>query len=184
MRMWALVASALARDVRSIDGRTWLGGIAIGVVLVAGVLKAVDVAAFAEVLSNWKWLGSAGAGALVVLVPAVEIGLGMAWFFGLARRTISVVTVFLLLVFSSAYLFQLITSGAPQCGCLGLLDRYIAARYQEELVFARNGLLILMIMASLWPHRKLVQGVTTRRDALDVQHECSAAPGSRCLNCC
>lgn len=145
---WAIMRSYLSKDVLTIDRGTWPGAVAAGVVLIAGMLKAADVVSFASALSSWEWIPARAAGAIAIIVPTIEVGLAVAWFLNVNRVGATRAMLVLIIVFSVAYAAHLLLVGAPECGCLGRLEQYIAIRHAEVFVLGRNGILCVLLMIS------------------------------------
>lgn len=109
-----------------------------GVLLVAGVLKAYDAATFAESLATWQLLPQGARPALAVVVPAAEIGLALAWFINLGRLVPLIGALLLLIAFTGAYVVHLLFVDQPLCGCLGVIAALQDARVERVVLLSRN----------------------------------------------
>lgn len=120
----------------------WCAHAVMGFSLIAGLLKAADLGQFADDVRTWELLPRAAVGPLAVGLPLLEIGLGAAWFLGLARRAALAGTLGVLVVFTVVFLAHLVLARPPNCGCLGLLQQYADHRQAAWIVIGRNFLLI------------------------------------------
>ncbi|MBM4107508.1 MAG: type II secretion system protein [Phycisphaerae bacterium] len=124
------------------------GQCALGFVLLAGLLKSVDLSAFRDVLASWRTLPESWAPWVGTFVPTSEVLLGGAGVLGLRRRWSAAAAMSLLALFTAAYVHEwALGDRSPACGCLG------AVSTPEESgiwVVARNVLLMGALAAGLW----------------------------------
>ncbi|MCC6661559.1 MAG: prepilin-type N-terminal cleavage/methylation domain-containing protein [Phycisphaerales bacterium] len=144
-----------------------------GVVLAAGLLKAADLAQFADDVRTWELVPRAAVGPLAVGVPLLEIGLGAAWFLGLARRAALGATLAMLVLFTLTFGVHLAFASPPNCGCLGILRQFADHRQAAWMVIARNSLLI----GAGWIGLRSVRIRGTARPPVPRSSATSAQPG-------
>lgn len=128
-----------------------IGGIGVGLVGVAGLLKAADLESFEAALRGWFLVPGLVRGAAAFVVPALEIGLALAWFLAVRRRLMGLLVVGLLASFSGLYGLHLALGEAPDCGCFGTLVAFERGRDQAWWLFVRNGVLAgLVLIGVVW----------------------------------
>jgi hypothetical protein len=125
--------------------------------LLAAWHKLAGREAFAAALRAYRLLPDGLVRPLVLLLPALEIGLALAWLTGAARGVAAGATAALLLVYAAAIAINLLRGRVHiSCGCgLGASDG--DARLSWWLV-ARNGLLALAAGAGALPVADRVLG--------------------------
>lgn len=113
------------------------------VFLLSGLLKAIDTAAFADLMSEYgaTWFGFAAP-----LIIFVEIFLGVMLVFDFYAKPISWGTAIFLLVVSSIYLYGVTARGITNCGCFGPISWLNSKPW---LTFTRNGILLGMLVPTL-----------------------------------
>lgn len=112
--------------------------------VVAACAKLVDHEAFRRSLETWELVPSGLHPVLAVLVPAVELGLGLAWWLGVRRRVVGWLAVGLLGLFTGVYGAHWVVASPPDCNCLGTLLAWEHARDQAYGLFVRNAVLIVL----------------------------------------
>ena len=120
------------------------GGIAVGVLGIAGVLKLLDIGEFSTTLNTWTIVPSGMVYPIAIGVPTLELSVILAWIAGLRTRIVFIWSATLLISFTVAYLIEYFASGAPNCGCLGLASK-IPFTQSTGAVLGRNALLIAML---------------------------------------
>ena len=113
------------------------------VFLLSGLLKAIDTAAFADLMSEYgaTWFGFAAP-----LIIFIEIFLGVMLLFDFYAKPISWGTAIFLLVVSSIYLYGVTARGITNCGCFGPLT---LLNSKPWLTFTRNSILLVMLLPTL-----------------------------------
>ena len=113
------------------------------VFLLSGLLKAIDTAAFADLMSEYgaTWFGFAAP-----LIIFIEIFLGIMLVFDFYAKPISWGTAIFLLVVSSIYLYGVTARGITNCGCFGPISWLNSKPW---LTFTRNGILLGMLVPTL-----------------------------------
>ncbi len=113
------------------------------VFLLSGLLKAIDTAAFADLMSEYgaTWFGFAAP-----LIIFAEIFLGIMLVFDFYVKPISWGTAIFLLVVSSIYLYGVTARGITNCGCFGPISWLNSKPW---LTFTRNGILLGMLVPTL-----------------------------------
>lgn len=116
------------------------------VLLIAGLLKAYDVAEFASALRTWtlfpKWLPLF----LAPVVPALEIAVALGWFLRVRPRLAIASAAALLALFTGVYVLHLSMGEAPKCGCLGLIKAFQDSKHEATALITRNGVLLAILI--------------------------------------
>jgi uncharacterized membrane protein YphA (DoxX/SURF4 family) len=116
--------------------------------VVAGIAKMADPPAFAHEIHNYGLVPGRAVNAMALVLPWLEIIVGVALFLGIATRTSAKILGFLLIVFIAALSINLARGKAVDCGCFG--TSAVAKTPQErlfemKLAIARDvGLLLLV----------------------------------------
>jgi uncharacterized membrane protein YphA (DoxX/SURF4 family) len=106
--------------------------IALGAIFVAAALpKIADPPAFAHMIYNYRLMPGAFVNALALLMPWVELVVGVLLIAGVWRREAALVAVLLLLVFLVAIGWNLARGHAVDCGCF---DVRSAGKTPEQLL--------------------------------------------------
>lgn len=136
--------------------RIWLERIArwcvAGVLVGAGIGKAVDLRAVGRTIGDFGLVWSGWEDATAVGVIAAEIVAGGLLFF---RRPMGYLSAAALLIVFAAVLAYGISIGLDiDCGCLGAVDRWAGVTLRTAL--ARNVVLLVVLAAAWWwrPARK------------------------------
>lgn len=111
--------------------------------LLSGLLKAIDTAAFADLMSEY---GATWFGFVAPLIIFIEIFLGIILVFDFYAKPISWGTAIFLLVVSSIYLYGVTARGITNCGCFGPISWLNSKPW---LTFMRNGILLGMLVPTL-----------------------------------
>ncbi len=115
--------------------------------VVAGFAKIADPPGFAHEVHNYGLVPAAAVNAMALVLPWLEVVVGLGLFFGLARRSAAKILAILLLVFIIALSINLARGRPVDCGCFGTatVHRTDAERLDEmKLVILRDvGLLLL-----------------------------------------
>lgn len=113
------------------------------VFLLSALLKAIDAAAFADLMSSYGalWFGF---GAPVIIF--VELILGVLLIFNIYPRQVSFAASIFILLVSSAFLYGVLYLGITDCGCFGHLK---LLNSKPWFTFLRNGVLFGLLIPSL-----------------------------------
>jgi uncharacterized membrane protein YphA (DoxX/SURF4 family) len=84
---------------------------------------------------------------LVWSVVLSEIVLGLLLFFRIAQKTVAIITIAVLVLYSLQLGYLLAFTNSPSCACLGRIKQYQSGRTTSSLGLARNS---LMIGSLLW----------------------------------
>ncbi len=125
----------------------WL---AMGVLLVAGVGKLLDVETFDRSLVAWTVIPSDARLIVAWGLPTIEVFLALAWMARFHRRRTSLAALVLLTSMLTAACIQLSTTRVPSCGCFGVLERYLTFTNDGWVLVAKGGLLLGMILLGKW----------------------------------
>ena len=116
----------------------------VGIVfLLSGLLKAINTAAFANLMSLYgaSWLGL---GAPLIIL--IEIFLGIMLVFDFNPKQITWSSIVFLCAVSLIYLYGLLAKGITDCGCFGPLTWLNSKPW---LTFTRNSILLALLIPSL-----------------------------------
>jgi type II secretory pathway pseudopilin PulG len=153
------------------DRSWWLIAVPLAAMLVAGVMKAIDIGSFAAQLTTWPLIPRGWEPGVAMAVVNLELLVTVPWFLGLSRTASPVGAVVLLVLFSIAYAAHHLLGHRVSCGCFGQLRMLEALDHQAPLVLARNALLTLMLMTGL------ILGHQNRgRPGLNTPARCGIAP--------
>lgn len=118
------------------------------VFLLSGLLKAIDTAVFADLISayGYIWFGFAAP-----VIIAIEILLGMLLIFNISPHVTVFSTVVFILAVSIIFLYGILFRDITDCGCFGPLT---FLNSKPWLTFTRNGILILLLIPSLFKQQQ------------------------------
>lgn len=123
--------------------------VAVGVVGLAGLLKAVDVVGFSQLLTHWTIIPRSCVSVLAITIPMLEVGLATAWFAGLGRRVAVAGIIGVLVAFSIGAVWQYVGHKPVPCGCFGSSLADEASMGNLFVVLARNGAICAALVAYL-----------------------------------
>ena len=152
------------------------------VFLTSGLLKAMDAAAFADLMSRY---GAAWLGLAAPLVILFEIGVGVMLVFDFyPNHTAGIAAAFLLIV-SGVFAYGVICRGITDCGCFGPITWL---NTQPWLTFTRNGILLGMLLPTGFAGKEntappaLASGIFMAVIAVIVMFMCGfSMHGAQCL---
>ena len=131
--------------------------IALGAIFVVAALpKVVDPPSFAHMIYNYRLVPGAAVNAFALVMPWVEILVGLALILGVWPREAAALAGLLLLVFIAAIGFNLVRGHAVDCGCF---DVHSAGKSREELlnemrwVLIRDAAMLLLVAQVLLARR-------------------------------
>ena len=119
------------------------------VLLGAGVLKLIDVSAFAMDLLTWELIPDWAAAPLAYAVPFAEVSLAGLWFLRVWRRWAVVLAGVLLVVFTVGFVGHLVFAEAPTCGCLGKVLQFEDHAHAAWFAIGRNAVMLLVYALGL-----------------------------------
>lgn len=124
------------------------------VFLLSGLLKAIDTAAFADLMSEYgaTWFGLAAP-----LIIFAEIFLGAMLVFDFYPKHIAWATVIFLLAVSAIYLYGVTARGITNCGCFGPITWLNSKPW---LTFTRNGILLVLLLPTLVRRKEQSTAIT------------------------
>ena len=132
--------------------------LALGVIFVVAALpKIVDPPSFAHMVYNYRLLPAAAINFFALVLPWLELLTGLCLVLGIWKRTATLITVALLVVFIAGISVNLARGNAIDCGCF---DVSAANRTREQrltdmkLVIARDIGLLLMAGQLLYATRQ------------------------------
>lgn len=123
-----------------------MSGTALGVLGVAGAGKLLDLWTFYQSLSDWRLLVASLRAPTALAVPICELAVCVAWFMTSRRAYVEYVAIGLTLSLSTFVAFHLLTVGAPNCQCFGLLAAFDRWSRSGAALLARGAALILLLV--------------------------------------
>ena len=87
--------------------------------VVAGISKVVDPPGFAHEIHNYALVPGVAVNAMALVLPWLEIVVGVALFLNVATRSAARILAFLLVVFIAALSINLARGRPVDCGCFG-----------------------------------------------------------------
>lgn len=123
-----------------------LASVAMLVLFVAALAKAVDIPAFVDTLSTWQFLPAGFRSHVGLMTPMAEATVALLWFLGLARLAACVAAIGLLIVFTGLYVAHAAFGQTPECRCLGALLAFDASVHAAWFVVGRNVALIAALL--------------------------------------
>jgi prepilin-type N-terminal cleavage/methylation domain-containing protein len=129
---------------------SFCSGLIVSIVFViAALLKFVSLPQFESQSRSWSLLANDDLRAAVTfLVPSLELIFGGCWLVGAFSRACMRGMLAMLVVFSTAYVFELATGGTPACGCLGFALAHEALANSAPAVLGKN--VALFVAGCLW----------------------------------
>ena len=129
--------------------------------VVAALPKVLDPPSFAHMIYNYRLVPGAAVNALALVMPWVEILVGLALILGVWPREAAALAGLLLLVFIAAIGFNLVRGHAVDCGCF---DVHSAGKSREELLSEMRWVLIrdaamLLLVAQVLLARRTSRGL-------------------------
>jgi len=111
--------------------------------LLSGLLKALDAATFANLMSKYgaEWFGIAAP-----VIIFVEVILGMLLIFNVQPRALAIITTGFVILVSCVYLYGVLARDITDCGCFGPLS---FLNSQPWLTFVRNGVIVALLVPSI-----------------------------------
>lgn len=127
----------------------WTGAVALAIVFMgAAIPKILDPHNFALIVFRYQILPYALVNVAAIYLPWIELVLAVALMWpGRARRGASLLAVLLLLVFSSALVFNLARGINVACGCFSVNPD---ARHNAIASIARDAVFLALAVATFW----------------------------------
>ena len=127
------------------------------VFIVAALAKIADPPGFAHEISNYKLLPASAVNPLALVLPWLELVIGICFFLGMFRRTAGRLAAILLVVFIGALSINLARGRPVDCGCFGTSSK---PKTEAE----RLGDMKLAILRDLFFLAMTAQLLVARRD--------------------
>jgi hypothetical protein len=119
--------------------------IVMGIILLAGIIKLLDLYSFKLSLEQWTVLPPQLRHVATYSVPSFEFFVAGLWLVNVGRR-LAFFSVFGLLVsFVIATILQMTFGKMPDCGCFGMVERWIAFTNENYGTLLRSGLLTVSL---------------------------------------
>jgi uncharacterized membrane protein YphA (DoxX/SURF4 family) len=125
--------------------------------VVAGIAKVADPPGFAHEIHNYQLVPGIAVNAMALVLPWLEIVVGLALFLGIATRSAATILAFLLAVFIVALSINLARGRPVDCGCFGTSTVVKTAQQRladMKLAIARDVGLLLLAAQSLAADRE------------------------------
>lgn len=117
------------------------------VIMFAGITKLVELDRFARSVETWTLVPSYIRSSAVLLVPIVELAVGLGWFLGIGSMRAWLFCAGGLLAFYTALIgVQSAAASPPDCDCLGLLLRHAEWMRSAQAALVRNGLMLILLL--------------------------------------
>ncbi len=149
------------RKAADLLARPWLtvrAQIALGAIFVAAAIpKLVDPPAFAHLIYNYRLVPAPFLNLFALVLPSLEILLGVALLLGIWKRTAAGLAGLLLFVFLAALSFNLVRGNAIDCGCfdVSVAGRTVAERLSGMRMDVLRDIGLLALPAQiLWATRR------------------------------
>lgn len=122
-----------------------INSIFIGAVfLLSGILKAIDSATFADLLSQYGFVWFGYAAPVIILC---EIAIGMTLLFRVYVRPITWITLGFIIGVTAIFAYGLLFRNITNCGCFGSLA---ILNHYPWLTFSRNAVILVLLVWSLF----------------------------------
>lgn len=131
----------------------FLTAIGMAVLVLSGIMKLLDLGQFSEAIKTWSIIPTALAPIVVIVVPTAELLLGGAWLLGFRRTGAAVGALILVALFALGISVQLLTGKPPNCGCMGLIEKYHESQRAGWWHLGWNAALATCFVPGVWPTR-------------------------------
>lgn len=111
-------------------------------VLIAGLTKLADLAAFEDSVRTWDLLPRSAVLPIAWCVPTLELVAAGGWFLRLWPRASVGLSALMIGAFTVAFLVHLVLSRPPDCGCLGKLVHFESLDTAARVFMVRNSILL------------------------------------------
>ncbi|HRJ48993.1 MAG: hypothetical protein KF787_06555 [Phycisphaeraceae bacterium] len=144
---------------------TLLAGAIVLVIGFAGIAKLLAIDQSIEDMAAYSIVQLPGpvVGSGMLLLSAFEVLIGAAWFYSPARRVAQVAALLLLGVLVVGLSVQIRYSNPPNCGCLGLLQRFETLSTDARGAL-RRGWILTILMAAAMLAQVPVTGMEKKKD--------------------
>jgi len=116
------------------------------IVGIAGAMKLLDLYSFKVSIEQWTVFPLLMKVLAVFALPALEVLLAGAWILNIERKHAFYSTLSLLFVFVAASLFQMFFGQMPECGCFGVLEKWIAFSEGTYTTLVRSLLMTILVL--------------------------------------
>ena len=146
------MAGRLFWPVASRFGRM-LSAFVIALFGIAGTLKLLDLQTFYGSLKTWEYIPGAARVAIAVTVPALELGVFLLFFLTRHKYGAIISSIVLLVLFSGFYLYHVVFSTTPDCGCFGKVALYFESQRSAQGILVRNAVLLAVLITGAFGYR-------------------------------
>ena len=122
----------------------------VGILLIyAAFVKAVDVTDLNKVLL-FDHVPVAVISQLALILIQLELILGAALVFGVAKRQVLIMVIGLFLLYTAQLVYLLFFDSPPKCACLGALQAFQSAHAEAQFGVFRNALILAALVLYGW----------------------------------
>lgn len=109
--------------------------------MASGIAKIISPAEFGKVITSYQIVPYVWVVTLTLVIPYLEFIIGMALVINLYPKTISVLAMLMLVVFTAVSEYRYITGDVSDCGCFGK----ILQRKNDWTLLAENSILMFFL---------------------------------------
>jgi len=137
--------------LRYLEQLGWVVRLVVFATLVfAASSKIVAMSEFARALAAWRLVPDMFSPAFAVVIVLIEIALPMYRLISNYAVWPELLTVFLLVGLTAAYVTESLVAEPPNCSCFGLLAAHISHEQGLWQQLARNAVLLGLLIAGMW----------------------------------
>ena len=119
--------------------------------VVAGVAKMFDTMGFARIIGNYHLVPSSWVMPLAILIPYLELAIGLMILLDFYRRLAIIVGSILIIIFTTVSMYMYLKTGvASDCGCYGKL----IIRKNNLALLIENSLILVALILNRKPSPK------------------------------
>ena len=125
--------------------------------LAAAIGKFIAVDEFMVSLESWSLIPQSFHPIIAIFIPSIEITLSLLVLIRISPRKACVGLLVMLVVFTVMYLYQIATSEAPDCNCLGKIKAFENFQNNTMFVIGRNLVMGVMLCLGLYMSRSEIK---------------------------
>jgi prepilin-type N-terminal cleavage/methylation domain-containing protein len=120
---------------------------AMAFLVVAAISKFSDIRAFQSSLHTWSAVPTVLHPAIAVIIPSLELILGMTWICGFHVKKVRWFATALVAGFTVGYALHWLLLQRPECECVSLLASYFSMLEEGKWVIPRNAIVMAFLLA-------------------------------------
>jgi prepilin-type N-terminal cleavage/methylation domain-containing protein len=120
---------------------------AMAFLVVAAISKFSDIRAFQSSLHTWSAVPTVLHPAIAVIIPSLELILGMTWICGFHVKKVRWLATALVAGFTAGYALHWLLLKRPECECVSLLASYFSMLEEGRWVIPRNTIVMAFLIA-------------------------------------